>query len=85
MILPDLRCERCGRPRSFYVTKDGRRAGYCNFCRREAARRQGVRVIDHARCPSGHPKTPWNYRVYGGTVRCVECAKASVRKRSVAA
>ena len=82
MILPDLRCERCGRPRSFYVTADGRRVGYCNFCRREAYhKRTGtMRTLGRSTCKRGHRKTPWTHGLYGGKVRCILCAKENGRK-----
>lgn len=86
MILPDSRCEVHGETLSMYRSVDRGRIAfrtYCKSCRREQvrARNGGLKYnspLDE-RCRNGHPKTPFNYGLYGGKKRCIVCSKSRGR------
>lgn len=87
MILPDSRCEIHGETLALYQsTSRGVTLwkSYCRSCKRERERelyrlRAGTVRPHHSwllpRCRNGHPRTPYNFRIYGGTKRCVPCAR----------
>lgn len=88
MILPDGRCEIHGETLvAWRTTNHGRpyTRFVCRACRREYDRERagGLRVNSplDPRCPRGHVKNRFNYGRYGGTKRCIPCARERGRQK----
>lgn len=89
MILPDSRCEIHGEEFVMYLSSDRGRPlykKYCRACRRERDRARNGGLTRNSPldpyCKRGHPKTPFNYRFYGGMKRCVTCDLEDHRVRN---
>ncbi len=88
-MIPDLRgCEKHGLTdwASWWSWRDQKNRYYCRACRRESPAycadkkpRGKIRHYHQTHCVKGHLKTPWTWKMYGGHVRCVTCAKAKSR------